>query len=302
MVTNNDANQYDVAIIGGSYAGLAAAMPLARARRKIAILDAGQRRNRAAHESHGFLTRDGESPGEIARIGREQVLAYPTVRWINGVANSVSGEQGDFELILASGESLQAQVLVLAMGVSDTLPEIPGLAERWGNETFACPYCHGYELQQGPVAVIATGPMSYHQAWMFPEWGEVTFFTNNAIDLDDEQRSELQGLGVSIDSTAVRAIENRADVRLEDDRLVSFNGIAVASTWQVNSQLPQHLGLEMVETPVGTIVKVDSMQATSMAGVFAAGDIAHGAHSVTAAVGSGFMAGIAAHRTLLMAR
>lgn len=302
MNTNQKPDQFDVVIVGGSYAGLSAALPLARARRRVAILDTGTRRNQAAHESHGFLTRDGESPAEIARLGKEQLLSYSTVTWIDAAATDVSGARGDFTVTTDAGRSLNTSLVILAMGVSDTLPAIPGLAERWGNAVFACPYCHGYELQQGPVAVIATGPMSYHQAWMLPEWGEVTFFTNEAITLDDEQKEALDKFKVVIEPAPISAVEGEATVRLNDSRELSFNGIAVATTWSINSEIPARLGLEIVESPMGPMLKVDNMQMTSVEGVFACGDISNGPPSLTGAVGSGYMAGIAAHRDLLMAR
>lgn len=290
----------DVAIVGGSYAGMSAALPIVRARRSVAIVDAGKRRNATAPESHGFLTHDGDSPAEIARIAREQVMAYPTLTWIHGEATHIDGEAGSFRISLGTGDVLTARIVILATGVSDTLPDIPGLAGRWGDVAFTCPYCHGYELQLGDVGVIATGPMSYHHAWMLPEWGTVTFLTNNAITLDDDQRTTLDQKNVTIEPTPIREIIGHADVLLEDNRTLSFRGLAVASQWHVNSQLSQQLGCEFIDSPVGLFLRVDEFMATTVVGVFACGDITTGAHSIAGAVGGAYMAGAAAHRTLLM--
>lgn len=140
---------YDVAIIGGSYAGLSAAMPLARARRNIAIIDAGQRRNRFAENSHGFLTQDGTQASEIIEIAKKQLEAYSTVHWQNGGVKKIAKIDEGFCICIDGVYSIQTKKIIIAAGVTDKLPEIPGLAERWGKTVFHCPYCHGYELEQG---------------------------------------------------------------------------------------------------------------------------------------------------------
>lgn len=188
----------DVIVIGGSYAGMAAALQLARARRKVLVIDAGQRRNRFARHSHGFLGQDGVGPAHIWAEARRQLLAYPEMRWIEGTASSITGRKDDFRVSTETDGTFAGHRLLLATGVSDQLPEIPGLAERWGGTVFHCPYCHGYELDQGRIGVIASGAMSIHQAQLLPEWGEVTFLTNSALSLDPDQRDDLQARGVTI--------------------------------------------------------------------------------------------------------
>lgn len=157
-----DAAPVDVTIVGGSYAGLSAALQLARARRSVVVVDSGARRNRFADTSHGFLSRDGEAPAVIAAHGREQLMAYPNVRFVEGMADTVS--RGGANLIVSiQGEKIAARRLILATGVIDELPSLPGLQERWGRAVFHCPYCHGYELGQGRIGVLATGENSFHR-------------------------------------------------------------------------------------------------------------------------------------------
>jgi thioredoxin reductase len=291
---------YDAVIVGGSYAGLAGAMQLGRARRRVAVIDAGQRRNRFAKTSHGFLTQDGRAPEAIAADARAQVLAYPTVTWIDGRAASAEQADGTFRVTLESGETVTGKRLILAGGVVDELPEIPGLRERWGRSVFACPYCHGYELNQGRVGVIATGPMSLHQAQLLPDWGQVTFFTNGAIELDDAQAKDLAERGVTVDHALIEAIVGDTPiVRLQDGREVPVDGLFTASRTHLASPLAEQLGCALEEGPMGSFIRVDELKQTSVPGVFAAGDAARMAASVTFAVADGAMAGISAHRSLV---
>ncbi|WP_394886210.1 FAD-dependent oxidoreductase [Mesorhizobium sp. AaZ16] len=154
--------RFDVIIIGGSYAGMAAALQLLRARRQVLIIDAGQRRNRFASHSHGFLTHDGADPAEIANRAREQLSRYGTLSWIDGAAETAEGARNAFKVTLADGNVAEGNRLLFATGVSDALPNVEGLEERWGRSLFQCPYCHGYELERGRLGVIATGAGSLH--------------------------------------------------------------------------------------------------------------------------------------------
>ena len=181
-----DVMPVDVAIVGGSYAGLSAALQLARARRSVVVVDAGARRNRFAESSHGFLSRDGEAPAAIAAHGREQLLAYPNVRFVEGTADTARRDGANL-VVSVQGEKIVARRLILATGVVDELPSIPGLQERWGRAVFHCPYCHGYELGQGRIGVLATGEASFHQAMMLPDWGPTTLFANGAFEPDAAQ-------------------------------------------------------------------------------------------------------------------
>lgn len=290
---------YDVIIIGGSYSGMAAALQLLRARRTVLIVDAGQRRNRFASESHGFLGFDGTDPGAIARIARDQLMAYPTLTWIEGTARQAGGTIDDFAVTLADGTRHQGRRLLLATGVSDTLPEIAGMAERWGRSIFHCPYCHGYELDRGRIGVIATGPMSIHQAQLLPEWGPTTLLTNGVFSPDPDQRADLARRGAAVEETPIAAIEGVADVRLVDGRVLGFAGLFTASRTAPATALAADMGCALEDNPMGTQVATDAMKQTNLPGVFACGDTARVPHSVSLAVGDGAWAGASIHRSLV---
>lgn len=296
---NTESSPFDVAVIGGSYAGLSAAMQLARARRRILVVDAGLRRNRFAAASHGFLGQDGRSPDAIAAEGKRQLLAYPTVHWLDGEAAEAEPMQGGFRVRMQSGEAVRTRQIILATGVVDDLPEIPGLAERWGKHVFHCPYCHGYELDQGHIGVLAVSPMALHQATMLPDWGTVTLFTNEAIELDDAQRETLARRGVVIEPQRVAGIVDAATVQLTDGRRIVMDGLFTASRTRVSSPIAEQLGCQFEEGPIGTYIHTDAFKATSVKGVFACGDAARMAGNVAFAVGDGAQAGAAAHQALL---
>ncbi|NLR98524.1 NAD(P)/FAD-dependent oxidoreductase [Rhizobium sp. P38BS-XIX] len=289
----------DVVVIGGSYAGMAAALQLLRARRKVLVIDAGKRRNRFADESHGFLGQDGVDPAEIARKAREQLLAYPTLTWVEGLAERAEGAKDAFTVTTTDGARYDTRRLLFATGVSDALPAVAGLGERWGKSVFHCPYCHGYELDQGRIGCIATGPMSLHQAQLLPEWGETTLLLNGSFVPDAEQRADLVVRGVIIEETPVERLEGAANVRLTDGRLLEFAGLFTASKVAPASPVAEHLGCAIEETPFGTQIQTDAMKETTISGAFACGDAARIPHSVTLAVGDGAWAGAQLHRSLV---
>ena len=289
----------DVAIVGGSYAGLSAALQLARARRSIVVIDAGQRRNRFAESSHGFLSRDGEAPAQIAATGREQLLAYPNVRFVDGMAETVGREGADWVISLRE-KKIGARRLILATGVVDELPPIPGLQERWGRSVFHCPYCHGYELGQGRIGVLATGEHSFHQAMMLPDWGPTTLFANDVFEPDAAQAAMLAARGVEIERERVVAVDGAKPVMaLEGGRTVALDGLFVAPRTRMACDLPVALGCVFEEGPLGPYIRTNEAKETSVAGVYACGDAARAAGSVSHAVGDGVTAAVAAHRSLI---
>ncbi|MCZ0962452.1 NAD(P)/FAD-dependent oxidoreductase [Paracoccus benzoatiresistens] len=289
----------DVIVIGGSYAGMAAALQLLRARRTVLIVDAGQRRNRFAHHSHGFLGQDGMDPAVIWKTAKDQLSHYPTLTWVDGTVVEAKGQKDAFAVTLDEGSVHHGRRLLLASGVRDELPPVPGLTERWGRTVFHCPYCHGYELEMGKIGVIATGSMSLHQAQMLPEWGKVTLLTNGAVEPDDEMRADLSGRGVTIEPTPVAALEGRADVRLRDGRLLGFAGLFTASRAMLPSDLASLLGCEIEEGPLGQLIVTQSSKETSVPGIYACGDAGRMPHSVSLAVGDGAWAGAQLHRSLI---
>jgi thioredoxin reductase len=290
---------YDVIAIGGSYAGMAAALQLLRARRSVLVIDAGQRRNRFASHSHGFLGQDGTDPAEIARVARRQLEAYPTLTWIEGRAVAASGGPDDFTVVTDDAQAHGGRRILLATGVSDRLPPIPGLAERWGRTAYHCPYCHGYELDEGRIGVIATGPLSVHQAELLTEWGDVTFLTDGALTLDRTSRRALQDRGVTVEEGPIDRIDGEAEVVLSDGRRLPFAGLFTATRCAPASPWPEDLGCALDETPMGFQVRTGAAHETTVSGVFACGDVASVPHSVSLAVGHGAMTGIHVHRSLV---
>ena len=297
--------QHDVIIVGGSFAGLSAAMQLARARRRVQVIDTGLPRNRFAVASHGFLGQDGRTPAAIRDEARRQLAAYPTVTFIDDEAIKAERAEGGFLLTLRGGGQEKGRLLVLATGLRDELPPIPGLAERWGRTVLHCPYCHGYEIGEGrSLGVLANGPHAAHQAALVVDWGAVTLFTQSIFEPDVEQQTLLEARGVTIERSPVTALLGDAPkleaVRLADGRVVRVDALFTAPTIHMASPLADQLGCAFEDGPMGPMIKVDPMKETSVPGVFAAGDASSPMHNATLASAAGVMAGVGAHRALIM--
>lgn len=298
MPTPNE--KFDAIVVGGSYAGLSAALQLARARRRVLVVDAGQRRNRFAVDSHGFLGRDGQLAADIAAAGRRDVAAYPNVHWHEGAALDARAEGDGFLVELDGAQAVHGRRLVLATGVRDELPQVPGLAERWGRSVFHCPYCHGYELQQGDIGVLANSELSFHHAMLLPDWGRVTLFTNGRFEPGDEQRAAMARRGViAIEETLVARIEDAATVVLADGRRLPMAGLFTFGSTHMASPLAERLGCAFEEGPIGRFIRTDERKQTTVPGVYAGGDAARAAGNVAIAVADGAMAGTSAHQSLV---
>jgi thioredoxin reductase len=294
----------EFAVIGASYAGLSAALQLARARRDVTVVDAGLRRNRFVDEaggtSHGFLSRDGVAPAEIAANARQQLLRYPGVRWLDGMAESARRcEDGRFAFHV-DAQAVVASRLVLATGVRDERPAVAGLAERWGRSVFHCPYCHGHEMEAGPIGIIAASEAARHHAIMLPDWGTPTLFLNDAYRPSDEDLAVFSRRGTSVEVTRILRIEGVADVVLEDGRVMRMNGLFTQPRTHLASPIAEQLGCSLTQGPTGAFIQVDAMQQTSVPNVFACGDAARAAGNVALAVADGAMAGVAAHRSTMI--
>jgi thioredoxin reductase len=295
---------HDVIIVGGSYAGLAAALQLARARRRVLVLDGGQRRNRFVSASHGFLGHDGASPTELAAKGKAEVLAYPTVEWRDELAIELRAITGGFTVHTASGQH-PAKRLILATGVVDELPSIAGLAERWGKAVFHCPYCDGYERERGRLGVLATSPLSMHYAQLVAEWsapGQTTLFLDQQVEPSSEQLAELAAAGVAVEREKVVAAEGPEPgivLRLRDGRTFALAGLFVVPPTRLPGGFAEQLGCELEQGPAGPFFKTDESKETSVPGVFACGDAALAKNTVSFAVADGVRAGIGAHQSLV---
>jgi thioredoxin reductase len=295
--------QHDVIIVGGSFAGLAAAIYLARGRRDVAVIDAGAPRNRFAAHSHGFLGFDGVPPGDILATARQQLAAYPTTSFVDSSVDSAERIDGGFSLTLGSGAVRTARKLILAFGISDILPDIAGLRERWGKSVIHCPYCHGYEFAGQRLGVLGISPNSIHQAMLIPEWGPTTFFLNGQPEPDDVTLAGLAARGVAIERSPVLQLVGEGTalsaVRLADGREAPIEALYIGAPTRLNSTLAEQLGCVTEDGPLGKIIRTDAMKQTTVPDVWAAGDITRGFHNVSFAVSDGVMAGTAAHRTLV---
>ncbi len=295
---------YDAIVIGGSFAGLSAAMQLARARRKILVLDAGKPRNRFAPASHGFLGQDGRSPQEIIETGRRQLMAYPTVEFEQAEAADATQEDGAFSVAFGEGREVRAKRLVLATGMSDHLPDVPGMQELWGTGVLHCPYCHGYEVAGRKFAVFGVGPASAHQAALVRDWSDdVTLLTQGGDWLTPENRAMLAARGVMVDETPLaRLIPQGRELEaleFQDGRRVPYGALFTGTRASFASPLAERLGCEIEQAPFGPVLKTDMLKETSVPGVFAAGDAASPMYNATLASAAGVLAGVSAHQSLL---
>ncbi|MEJ1095763.1 MULTISPECIES: NAD(P)/FAD-dependent oxidoreductase [unclassified Pseudoxanthomonas] len=293
---------YDALVVGGSFAGLAAATYIARAKRRVLVVDGGQPRNHFSPAAHGFLGHDGLPPGEILATARGQVLAYPNATLRTGEVVAIQPNASGFDVRLNDGTAISSRKLVMATGLRDELPALPGLSERWGRTVLHCPYCHGYETGGSPLGVLATHPMSAHQANLVHDWGSVTFFTNGAPLPDEETVAKLIARGVVFETAPIAALLGNAPaltgVVLADGRELPLNALFVAPVLH-QCPLVTQLRLDMDESPTGPIVRTDERRMTSVPGIYAAGDIVRSGHSVSFAVADGVMAGISLHQALV---
>jgi thioredoxin reductase len=294
---------FDAIVIGGSFAGLEAATYLARGLRTVCVIDAGLPRNRFAEHSHGYLSRDGAPPREILDTARTQVGAYPSARIVEATATSASATPDGFAIRTDDGSEFNGKRLVLAYGVSDVLPDISGIEERWGKTVNHCPYCHGFEFAGGNLGVLHSHEHSIHQARIIREWGPTTFFLNGGT-IDSSTAAGLQAADISIVPNPVQQLVGNGveleGVQLQDGRVLPIVALYVAPESRLNSDIAQQLGCELLDGPLGPVVRTDDMKATTIAGVYGAGDITRSMHAITLAAADGMIAGTAVHRSLFM--
>lgn len=294
----------DVIIIGGSFAGLAAALQLGRARRKVTVLDTDRPRNRFAGHSHGVLGHDHKPPLDILVEARQQLARYPTIRLVNARAESVSGTIDDFCVVTDDNESLRARRLILSYGIADQMPDIPGFAEGWGTSVIPCPYCDGFEVADQHWGLIWSGPQSHNQVRLFHDWTDrLTVFTDGH-DIAPDIRTDLVRRNKAIvEGKIVEIFGNeghKSAVRLDNGPAVAVDILFADPRTRPSASLHDTLGLATVNTPTGIALKTDERRETSMPGIYAAGDLANpGMPSVTTATWQGAMAGIFAQQSML---
>jgi thioredoxin reductase len=295
---------WDVIIVGAGSGGLSAALMLGRARRRVLVIDGGAPRNGVAAHMHGVLGRDGWSPLDLVATGRAEVERYGVVVTPGEVVSAEQVESG-FAIELGSGERHFASRMLIATGLRDELPEIPGLAEQWGSGAVVCPYCDGWEVRDRRIAVLATGPMSTHQAQMLRQWSpEVTFFTN-ARELTDADTAPLVARGIAVERRAVTAVSADADGRLRGIRLANGDTVAVDSIFLhprvvPNDALLRGLGAATTDGFGGAPwVEVDATGRTSVPTLWAVGNVVNPSASVPVASGAGNVAGATINADLI---
>lgn len=289
-------NQYDVVVLGGGAAGLSGALTLARARRAVAVIDAGAPRNRPAEGVHGLLGHDGIRPAELLERGRAEVRRYGG-HMVEGEVSTAVRDDADFSVATVDGRTVRARRLLVATGLVDMLPDVTGLRERWGRDVLHCPYCHGWEVRDQAIGVLASGPMSVHQALLLRQWSDdVAFFSHTMPPPTAEQAEQMAARGIRMvhgEVTSLDIVEDRlTGVRLADGTLVSREAVAVAPRMLARADFLAGLGLRPVEHPsgMGEHIPADAAGRPDVPGVWVAGNVT----DLSAQVGGAAAAGAAA--------
>jgi thioredoxin reductase len=298
-------SNFDVLIIGGGPAGLSGAIALGRARRTVAVIDSGEPRNAPAHAVHNFLTRDGTSPAELRRLGRAEAEAFG-VALVDAGADGVQRTDDGFAVTLSTGAVLTGRRLLVTTGLVDELPEVEGLRERWGRDALHCPYCHGWEVRDRVIGVLASGPRAFHQALLFRQWSPNISLLLNGQDLPAAEQLEL------LAARGIEIVEGSVErLIVEDDALVGvalagggvrpLEALVVGAPVTVRAGLLVDLGLELAEHPmgVGLHVATDASGATSLPGVWAAGNVTNLAGQVITSAAEGLWAGAQINASLI---
>ncbi|RFS15066.1 NAD(P)/FAD-dependent oxidoreductase [Emticicia sp. C21] len=293
--------EFEVIIIGGSYAGLSAAMSLGRALRKVLVIDSGLPCNRQTPHSHNFLTQDGKKPKEITNIALAQIAHYTTVEFYQGLAINASKTKKGFLVEIQNGEVFQAKKLVFATGIKDIMPDIEGFTECWGISAVHCPYCHGYEIKGQKTGIIANGDAAMHYAQLIHQWTkDLMLFTNGKSTLTEEQSNKLKKYNITVVETDIDALVHTdgyiEKIVLKDGPAIALNAVYYRPVFVQHSDILQALGCELTEHG---LIRVDSFQKTTIAGVFACGDNSNPMRSVAMAVASGSATGAFVNHELI---
>ncbi len=301
---------YDVLIAGGGPAGLSAALLLGRSRRSALVCDGGEPRNAASPAAHSFLTQDGTPPLELRRIAREQLAPYASVEVAETDILDVIPADGRFAATLGDGRRVAARKVILATGVRDELPAIDGLAELWGTDVFHCPYCHGWEVRDQPLAILpngATPDILWHMVTLIRNWSrDVVLLTNGADGLGPEDRERLKAMSVVVREEPIARLEHEAarltQIAFADGSALPRGGVFVRPVQRPRTELAIRLGCELNDDAPNLpgLIRVDPIWQTTVPGVYAVGDVATPMQQVATAVSSGAMAGAMANHALVL--
>lgn len=291
---------FDVIIAGGSYAGLSAGMSLGRSLRNVLIIDNGKPCNRQTPYSHNFVTHDGKTPGEIAQLAKKDVEKYDTVHFYNGTVINTQKTTEGFEVKISSGEQFSTKKLIIASGVKDMMPEIPGFAECWGISILHCPYCHGYEVKNEVTGILSNGDMAYEfSKLIFNLTKKLTILTNGKAAFTGEQTEKLNQNKITVNEDEIDKIHHEngsiRKIVFKNGKEISLQALYAKIPFEQNINVSADLGCELTEQG---FIKVDAMQKTNVPGVFACGDNVTMMRSVANAVAQGNFAGAVVNKEL----
>lgn len=299
-------DSYEVVVIGGGAAGLSGAIALVRSRRRVLVIDAGEPRNARADGLHGFLTRDGMKPTDLTAIGRDEVRSYGgEIIQARVVAAEPTAE--GFAVTCDDGQVVTAKRLLIATGLTDELPDIPGLRERFGHDVIHCPYCHGYEVRDQAIGIIATSAHVHHHAVLFRQLSDdVAVLLHTAPAMASEEEEQLNARGIKLIAGEVVAVETDGGrltgVRLAGGEFVARDALVVGPRFTVNTAGIEGLGLEIAEHSMGmgSHIAADTTGRTSVPGVWVAGNAANEMAQVVSAADAGLRAGAVINADLAM--
>ncbi len=299
---------YDVVVVGGGAAGLAGAVGLARARRSVLVVDAGQPRNAAAPHVHNYLAREGMPPADLLAAGRAELIGYGG-EIVVGQAEAASRDGNGFLVALAGGRHVRARRLLVATGLVDELPDVPGVAERWGRDVLHCPHCHGWEVRDRRIGVLATGPMGPQQAQTWRQWSPhvlLLLHGTAAPSLEDAERLAARGIAVVDGPVAGLVVggDTLTGARLVSGEVVTIDVAVVAPRFIARAAALASLGLEPVDVQidghtVGNQIAADPTGASAVPGVWVAGNVAYMLAQVVTAAATGLNAAVAINADLV---
>ncbi len=296
-------NRWDAIIVGGGPAGLSAALMLGRSRRRVLVIDAGSPRNRFAAHMHGVLGQEGVPPERLLERGRAEAAGYG-VEFADGAVERVEREPGGLRVVTEDGTPRSSRALIAATGLSDELPEIPGLAERWGTSVLHCPYCHGWEVRDQRLGVLTTSPIGLHQVELVRQWSDrVTVFAAGLGEVAPETERRLRARGIVLETASVAEIVGEGTavsaVRLDDGRESPVDAIFTVGMPRPHEDFLAPLGLARDDTPFGSFVAVDAAGRTSDDRIWAIGNVVNPAANVPMSIGAGSFAGAAVNAALV---
>ncbi len=294
--------EFDVIIIGGSYSGLAAGMALGRALRQVLIIDSGNPCNKQTPYSHNFITQDGKTPADITLLARQQVEKYGTVKFMNGLAVRGSKVEKGFEIKVGSGETFSAKKLIFATGIKDSIPNIDGVKECWGISVLHCPYCHGYEVKNESTGVLGNGEKGFEFVSLISNWTkDLTLFTNGKSTLTTNQAAKLDSHRIKLIETEIERLEHThgqlQNIIFKDGTTSPIKAFYAPSPFEQHCGIPEALGCELTDEGY---LKTDSIQRTSVHGVYACGDNSTRLRTVANAVAMGTTAGMMINKEIVL--